>query len=149
MRKPKGSPAPTAVAAALTLVLVLLASDPAASTARAEQSGPASPCHQHYPNIPGEGLLENDKVVVQRFIFPPGQWEGLHAHPPDQLYIHIKGGTWTVRYGEQQESGFSETGSVGWYGPVPLSADHESVNAGDAPIDLIWVTLKTGCQNQD
>ena len=107
--------------------------------------GPASPCHQYYPNIPGKVLLENDKVVVQRFIFPPGQWEGVHAHPPDQLYIHIKGGEWTVRYGNHRETGYSETGSVGWYGPVPLSADHESVNSGDEPIDLIWVTLKTGC----
>ena len=58
----------------------------------AKTKGPASPCHQHYPNIEGEVLLENDKVVVQRFIFPPGQWEGVHSHPPDQLYIHLKGG---------------------------------------------------------
>ena len=118
------------------------------AAAATSESGPESPCHQYYPNIPGELLLENDKVVVQRFIFPPGQWEGVHAHPPDQLYIHLKGGRWTVRYGKHQETGWSETGSVGWYGPVPLSADHESVNSGDEPIDLIWVTLKTGCQDQ-
>ena len=116
----------------------------AGSPARAGD-GPISPCHQYYPNIPGEVLLENDKVVVQRFIFPPGQWEGVHAHPPDQLYIHIKGGEWTVRYGNRTETGRSETGSVGWYGPVDLSADHESVNSGSEPIDLIWVTLKSGC----
>ena len=107
--------------------------------------GPESPCHQYYPNVPGEVLLENDKVVVQRFVFEPGQWEGVHAHPPDQLYIHIKGGEWTVRYGNWKETSRSETGSVGWYGPVELSADHESVNSGDDPIDLIWVTLKSGC----
>ena len=29
-----------------------------------------------YPNIPGELLLENEYVVVQRFIIEPGQWEG-------------------------------------------------------------------------
>ena len=50
------------------------------------ENGPASPCHQYYPNISGEVLLENDKVVVQRFVFPPGVWEGVHSHPPDQLY---------------------------------------------------------------
>lgn len=109
-------------------------------TARAAPS-----CHQSYPNIPGKVLLENDKVVVQRFIFPPGVWEGVHAHPPNQLYIHIKGGLWTVRYGNRKQTAVSPTGSVGWFGPVSLSQDHESMNAGTEPIDLIWVTLKEGC----
>ncbi|MEM7226978.1 MAG: hypothetical protein AAF495_28675 [Pseudomonadota bacterium] len=131
---------PLLAAAAVSLLL-----GPAAAAA---EDGPQSPCHQYYPNIEGEVLLENDKVVVQRFIFPPGQWEGVHSHPPDQLYIHIKGGHWTVRYGDSKTSGYSADGSVGWYGPVPLSADHESVNSGDEPIDLIWVTLKDGCLKQ-
>ncbi len=105
-----------------------------------------NPCHQYYPNIPGEVLLENDKVVVQKFVFPPGVWEGVHSHPPDQLYIHLKGGEWTVKYGEKTyPPQYSATGSVGWYGPVPLSAKHESVNSGHEPIELIWVTLKDGC----
>ncbi len=38
-----------------------------------------------YPNIPGELLLENDKVVVQKFIVEPGQWEGVHTRPGDQI----------------------------------------------------------------
>jgi predicted metal-dependent enzyme (double-stranded beta helix superfamily) len=105
-----------------------------------------SSCYQHYPNIPDELLLENDKVVVQRFVFPPGQWEAVHSHPPGQIYIPIKGGEWTVRFGDRIQKGYSETGSVGWYGPVELSADHESVNFGDEPIDLIWVTLKSECE---
>ena len=127
----------------------LLVSSAAIHGISAKQDGPVSPCHQYYPNIPGEVLLENDKVVVQRFIFPPGQWEGVHRHPPDQLYIHLKGGKWTVRFGDKIETGHSETGSVGWYGPVAIEEDHESVNTGDEPIDLIWVTLKTGCQNEE
>ena len=102
-------------------------------------------CRQSYPNIPGKLLLENDKVVVQRFVFPPGQWEGVHAHPANQLYIHIKGGRWTVRYGDRRQTFNAPTGSVGWFGPVHRSEDHESVNSGTEPIDLIWVTLKDGC----
>ena len=113
------------------------------------ENGPASPCHQYYPNISGEVLLENGKVVVQRFVFPPGVWEGVHSHPPDQLYIHVKGGQWTVRYGAWQDTMMSETGSVGWYGPVALSADHESVNSGPEPIELIWVTLKSECMKSE
>ncbi len=107
-----------------------------------------NPCHQSYPNpnISGELLLENDKVVIQRFIFPPGEWEGIHAHPPDQIYIHVKGGEWAVKYGNTTyPDEWSETGSVGWYGPVSLDEKHESVNSGDEPIDLIWITLKQGC----
>lgn len=102
-------------------------------------------CQQTYPNIAGKLLLENDKVVVQRFSFPPGQWEGVHGHPSNQLYIHLTDAHWKVRHGEKIETGRSPAGSVGWYGPVHLSEDHESVNMGDMPIELIWVTLKEGC----
>jgi len=102
-------------------------------------------CKQSYPNIPGELLLENDHVVVQRFSFPPGQWEGVHAHPANQLYIHLTDAHWKVRYGDRVTTGREPAGSVGWFGPVDLSEDHESVNMGDAPIELIWVTLKEGC----
>ena len=69
----------------------------------ASPSAPAAPGvkpkyhYLNYPNIPGEDLLENDWVIVQRFTVKPGQWEGVHAHHPDMLYIHIKGGQWAVR----------------------------------------------------
>ena len=117
-------------------------------TASAEQiaAGPPNPCHMVYPNISGEVLLENDKLVVQRFIIEPGQWEGIHRHPPDQLYINIKGGEWTVKYGDDADTSHSLTGSIGWSDtPTEFSAMHESGNTGDEPIDLIWVTLKPGC----
>lgn len=106
----------------------------------------APQCKQSYPNIPGKVLLENDRFIVQRFIFPPGQWEGVHAHPPHQIYIHIKGGKWKVRYGQRVQNVDSPTGSAGFFGPVSLGEDHESMNAGSEPIDLIWVTLKEGCR---
>jgi len=35
-------------------------------------------------NPGGEVLLENEYVVVQRFVVGPGEWEGIHAHPGDQ-----------------------------------------------------------------
>ena len=111
----------------------------------AEQS---NPCHQYYPNIPGELLLENDKLVVQRFTIQPGQWEGIHRHPPDQLYIHIKGGEWTVKYGDGVTTSYSPTGEIGWDdSATELSELHESGNTGDESIDLVWVTLKPGCMD--
>lgn len=99
---------------------------------------------QHYPNIPLELLLENDRMIVQRVQVEPGEWEGLHSHPGNQIYIHIKGGFWSERlHGvESPPSDISETGSVGWMEAVDASEEHESGNTGDTTIDLIWITLK-------
>jgi predicted metal-dependent enzyme (double-stranded beta helix superfamily) len=99
----------------------------------------------NYPNIPGEDLLENEFVIVQRFTVNPGQWEGVHAHHPDMLYIHIKGGQWAARSKTEAQHAYPERspdGEVGWMPTIPLSVGHESGNIGTEPIDLIWVTLK-------
>jgi hypothetical protein len=99
----------------------------------------------NYPNIPGEDLLENDFVIVQRFTVNPGQWEGVHSHHPNMLYIHIRGGQWAARSKREPEHADptrSADGSVGWMAPIDISEGHESGNIGDQPIDLIWVTLK-------
>jgi predicted metal-dependent enzyme (double-stranded beta helix superfamily) len=101
--------------------------------------------HLNYPNIPGEDLLENDRVIVQRFIVNPGQWEGRHAHGPNMLYIHVKGGQWAARSKKEPEHLYPDAdpdGAVGWMAPIDISEGHESGNAGKEPIDLIWVTLK-------
>lgn len=101
--------------------------------------------HLGYPNIPGEDLLENDRLVVQRFVVKPGQWEGVHAHRPNMLYIHVKGGQWgerTYKQPEHSSGPLSADGSVGWMRIVDIGEGHESRNEGSEPIDLIWVTLK-------
>jgi predicted metal-dependent enzyme (double-stranded beta helix superfamily) len=113
--------------------LVLLAASPVAL----QQS-----FHQHYPNSPGEVVFENDKVVVQRYVVQPGQWEGVHTHSGNQLYVHLKGGEWTMRYGDKKETSVAEDGSVGWMEKVTLSQDHESGNTGKEPIEFLWITLK-------
>jgi predicted metal-dependent enzyme (double-stranded beta helix superfamily) len=97
---------------------------------------------QHYPNVEGEVLLENDRVIVQKFVIAPGQWEGVHPHPGNQLYVHIRGGEWTVRFGDKKTTSTSPDGSVGWMDAVSLSQDHESGNTGATPIEFLWVTLK-------
>ncbi len=110
-------------------------------------AGSATPKYRYlnYPNIPGEDLLENDLVIVQRFTVNPGQWEGVHAHHPDMLYIHVKGGQWAAKTYKEPERAYPEPspdGEVGWMPTIDLSAGHQSGNIGRQPIDLIWVTLK-------
>ena len=100
-----------------------------------------------YPNLEnsdGEVVLTNYHVVLQRLLVGPGEWEGIHSHPGNQIYVHIKGGEWSGRLGGKSEySGIvSSDGEVGWMDAIPLSAGHESGNTGDTPIDLIYVTLK-------
>jgi hypothetical protein len=74
-----------------------------------------------------------------------GQWEGVHAHHPDMLYIHVKGGRRAARSKGQPPHPYpdaSPDGAVGWMPTIDISEQHESGNVGTAPIDLIWVTLK-------
>jgi hypothetical protein len=99
---------------------------------------------QYYPNVPLDLLFENDRMIVQRGQIGPGQWEGVHSHPGNQIFIHIKGGVWSSRMGGKLiRSGIvREDGAAGWMDAIPLSAGHESGNTGDTAIDLVWVTLK-------
>ena len=101
----------------------------------------------YYPNLDdpdGRVVLSNEHVVLQRLVVPAGEWEGIHSHPGNQLYVHIKGGEWSGRLGGEVEYwGIpDEDGAVGWMDAIPISAGHNSGNTGDTDIDLIYVTLK-------
>jgi hypothetical protein len=130
--------------APIEMVWVTLKPSVAPASPGAPASGPKY-AYLNYPQIPGEDLLENDWVIVQRFLVGPGQWEGVHAHHPDMLYIHVKGGLWGARSYNEPEHAYDEPmgdGDVGWMPTIELSEGHESGNVGTEPIDLIWVTLK-------
>ncbi|MEC9416023.1 MAG: hypothetical protein VYC67_05450, partial [Pseudomonadota bacterium] len=85
----------------------------------------------NYPNLEdsdGEVIFENEHVVLQKLIVGPGEWEGIHSHPGNQIYVHIKGGFWSGRLGGEieYEREFDEDGSVGWMDAIPIEAGHES-----------------------
>ena len=97
-----------------------------------------------YPNIPGEDVLENDQVIVQRFKMNPGDWEGIHAHHPNTLYIFIKGGHWSSKSkaNPQGVPGSAEDGVIAWMDPIGLSEGHQSGNVGKTSTEVVWVSLK-------
>tara|TARA_B100000586_G_scaffold182547_1_gene133844 strand:+ start:1254 stop:1676 length:423 start_codon:yes stop_codon:yes gene_type:complete len=102
---------------------------------------------QNYPNIDGETLLEDDRVVVQRFILEPGQWEGIHEHPENQLVI-VLNSTQELIYrfrGSERIFERPEDDAVRAFwrpGPVFMSDEHESGNTGTRPLEWIAITFK-------
>ena len=110
---------------------------------------------QHYPNVEGEVLLEDDRVVVQHFVLQPGQWEGIHEHPEHQLVIVLSPtdsltyrrlGSERVFVGDDDD----ESMSAFWRpGPVLMSDQHESGNTGTRPLEWIAITFKTASISTD
>jgi mannose-6-phosphate isomerase-like protein (cupin superfamily) len=97
-----------------------------------------------YPNIPSEDVLENDRVIVQRFVMKPGEWEGVHAHHPNTLYIFIKGGRWMSKTTNPPSEllGDSPDGDVAWMPATALSMGHQSGNIGTTMSEVVWIALK-------
>jgi hypothetical protein len=110
----------------------------------AEEDKPFLLTYPNLENSDGEVVLTNEHVVLQRLVVGPGEWEGIHSHPGNQIFVHVKGGEWSGRLGGEIEYSeiVSPDGEVGWMDAIPLSAGHNSGNTGDTPIDLIYVTLK-------
>ena len=106
---------------------------------------------QHYPNIDGEVLLDDERVVVQRFVLEPGQWEGIHEHPQYQLVIVLNTTdelTSRFRGAERVFPGSEDddSDSIGAFwrqGPVFIGDQHESGNTGTRPLEWIAISFKS------
>jgi hypothetical protein len=105
---------------------------------------PSASGYLNYPSIPGEDLLENDFVIVQRFKMNPGDWEGIHAHNPNTFYVFIKGGQYLSKSKEHPEGvpGSAADGTVAWMDTIDLSDQHQSGNVGTNSTEVVWVALK-------
>src|SRR5580658_708518 len=118
---------------AITLLIPVLAGLPARGVAATPtQIAPT------FANLQGEVVLDNQRVMVQRFVLEPGQSTGLHSHPSDQLLVFIKGGVLRSQAGR---STLWRDGRVLWQN-VTERTDEGSTNAGAAPIVMICVSLK-------
>jgi quercetin dioxygenase-like cupin family protein len=128
----------------IMMMWVTIKPEPPEAASQDYPSGTPKDYHLNYPNVPDEDLFENERVVVQRFTVMPGQWEGVHAHLHNQLYIHIKGGVWSGRTYKRPvfSEGTDVAGDAGFMPAIDISVGHESHNSGKEPIELVWVTLK-------
>jgi quercetin dioxygenase-like cupin family protein len=90
-----------------------------------------------YADLTGTIALENERVLVQRFVIPPGQSTGARAYAGHQLVVFIKGGVLKLQDGR---STLWPDGRVVWM----QNAGHDtgSINTSRTPIELLWVTLK-------
>ena len=112
---------------------------------------------QTYPNIEGEVLLDDERVIVQRFRLEPGEWEGIHSHPEYQLVIVLQSSDeLTSRFGDTEtvfanvEEQRDESLSVFWRpGPVELADQHESGNTGTRTLEWIAITFKSSSIETD
>lgn len=129
------------------VLLAAVVSSAQDSTAQDQVAEEDKPFLLNYPNLEDSGgrvVFTNEHVVLQRLVVPAGEWEGIHSHPGNQIFVHIHGGEWSGRLGGTSEysRSMSPDGGVGWMDAIPLSAGHNSGNTGDTAIDLIYVTLK-------
>lgn len=130
--------------APIMMLWVTIKPEPPGIASRDYPNGTPKDYHLDYPNVPGEDLFENERVVVQRLTVMPGQWEGPHAHIPNQLYIEINGGVFTGRTYKKPafDEGHGPPGAAGFMPTYDISVGHESQNSGKQPIEMVWVTLK-------
>ena len=91
-----------------------------------------------YADVPAAVALENERILVRRFVIQPGQPTGREAHGAHQLLIFVKGGVLTSR--STGRASLWPDGRVVWLDKA--GQDDGSTNTGRQPIELLWVVLK-------
>ena len=91
-----------------------------------------------YADVPATTALENERVVVRRFIIQPGQSTGRQAHGAHQLLVFVKGGVLTSN--TTGRSSLWLDGRVAWLDRA--ASDAGSTNTGGRPLELLWIVLK-------
>ncbi len=92
-----------------------------------------------YSDLPGEPILDNDRVLVQRLVLDCGRSTGRPVHGPDHLQVFIKGGV--LRSNTSGRATLWKDGRVVWHTTAD-PADKGSTNAGTASVEMVWVMLK-------
>lgn len=88
---------------------------------------------------PGAMMLENDKVIVRRYVLQPGTATGMHTHTHDYLRVMLQGGTVevTALNGPKRTETLA-VGDVAWR----PKGTHDSRNIGGGPIEGLVIEIK-------
>jgi quercetin dioxygenase-like cupin family protein len=88
---------------------------------------------------PGAVLLENDKVIVRRYLLQLGMSTGMHTHSYDYLRVILQGGTAEVTaLNGPSRTEEIEAGSVAWRAKTA----HDTKNVGGSPIEGLVIEIK-------
>ena len=86
-----------------------------------------------------EILIENDRVRIGRWTFPPGSETGRHTHEMAYVVVPTATGTLVVRDAQGQRDNNLVAGSP-YYGDAGV--DHNVVNESSSEISFIEIELK-------
>ena len=88
-------------------------------------------------NVEEKKLLDNDRVTLYEFVFPPGFKGDEHEVPADEFAYVLDGEFTVVTKGEGKR--VVRRGEVEW---APRGATHFSVNESKKPARILVVLLK-------
>ncbi len=111
-------PAPTALAIVLTVILL------------APAPGPTAPVEQRT-------VLDNERVMVVEFVFPPGFKGEEHEAPVDEFAYVLEGEFAVITKGKGKQR--VRAGEIEW---APKGVVHYSVNETRKPARVLVVLLK-------
>jgi mannose-6-phosphate isomerase-like protein (cupin superfamily) len=86
-------------------------------------------------------LMENEKIRVREVkVYPEDKNPGIHKHESPYIAVIIKGGRINVKNinGKKEIKNFKEGEAI----YVPKAVEHEVVNIGSNPIQIIEIDIK-------
>lgn len=84
--------------------------------------------------------LENDRVIVNRFDFAPGDDTGHHVHGHPYVIVPLTDGRLRIEDDTQGEIFADLSAGVAYARPAGVS--HNVFNAGDGPLSFLEIELK-------
>ncbi|MDP4032955.1 MAG: cupin domain-containing protein [Pseudorhodobacter sp.] len=85
-------------------------------------------------------LIDDDRVVVNRFDFAPGSETGAHVHSRAYVIVPLTDGTLRVVGDDGRETLAQLTQGLPYSRPAGVS--HNVFNASDAPLSFLEIELK-------
>jgi quercetin dioxygenase-like cupin family protein len=83
--------------------------------------------------------IDNERVTVTEWRFPPGTETGWHVHPVDYVVVPITGGELTV---ETREGASTNPLTIGASYTREAGSQHNVFNESDAEVAFVEIELK-------